>query len=161
MILDARYRLIVHHLDEVLGGEELKVVLQERPLRIYWGTAITGKPHLGYFVPLYKIADFLRAGCHVTVLLADLHGFLDNLKSSWELLESRCRWYELVIQAMLERIGVDATRKIKCGKFTGSTRSRRPQFGDVYCPAALDKQVVGVQRDDHRLSTSESPRAQC
>lgn len=50
---------------EVLGEEKLKQVLQERELRVYWGTATTGKPHVAYFVPMSKIADFLKAGCEV------------------------------------------------------------------------------------------------
>lgn len=51
---------------EVLGEEKLKAILAERNLRIYWGTATTGKPHVGYFVPMSKIADFLKAGCEVS-----------------------------------------------------------------------------------------------
>lgn len=43
----------------------MKQVLQERELKVYWGTATTGKPHVAYFVPMSKIADFLRAGCEV------------------------------------------------------------------------------------------------
>lgn len=40
-------------------------ILKERELKIYWGTATTGKPHVAYFVPMSKIADFLKAGCEV------------------------------------------------------------------------------------------------
>lgn len=40
-------------------------VLKERDVKVYWGTATTGKPHVAYFVPMSKIADFLRAGCEV------------------------------------------------------------------------------------------------
>lgn len=50
---------------EVLGEEKLKQILQERELKLYWGTATTGKPHVAYFVPMSKIADFLKAGCEV------------------------------------------------------------------------------------------------
>jgi len=68
--------------DYVIDEEWCLKILEKRNLRIYWGTATTGAPHLGYFVPIYKIADFLQAGCHVTILFADLHGFLDNQKST-------------------------------------------------------------------------------
>ena len=34
----------------------------------------------------------------VTVLLADLHAYLDNLKAPWELLEYRVKYYEEVIK---------------------------------------------------------------
>ena len=30
-------------------------------------------------VPAVKIAQFLAAGCSVTILVADIHAFLDNL----------------------------------------------------------------------------------
>jgi len=50
---------------EVIGEEKLRAILRERDLRIYWGTATTGKPHVAYFVPMSKIADFLKAGCEV------------------------------------------------------------------------------------------------
>ncbi|XP_009955265.1 PREDICTED: tyrosine--tRNA ligase, cytoplasmic, partial [Leptosomus discolor] len=91
---------------EVLGEDKLMAILKERELKIYWGTATTGKPHVAYFVPMSKIADFLKAGCEVTILFADLHAYLDNMKAPWELLELRTRYYENVIKAMLESIGV-------------------------------------------------------
>jgi tyrosyl-tRNA synthetase len=40
------------------------------------------------------------------VLLADLHGYLDNLKAPWELLNHRVKYYEFIIKSMLESIGV-------------------------------------------------------
>lgn len=50
---------------EVLGEDKLSAILKEREVKIYWGTATTGKPHVAYFVPMSKIADFLKAGCEV------------------------------------------------------------------------------------------------
>ncbi|KYO25823.1 tyrosine--tRNA ligase, cytoplasmic isoform A [Alligator mississippiensis] len=101
-----KLRLVTRNLQEVLGEDKLSALLRERELRIYWGTATTGKPHVAYFVPMSKIADFLKAGCEVTILFADLHAYLDNMKAPWELLELRTRYYEAVIKAMLESIGV-------------------------------------------------------
>ncbi|KAJ3124739.1 hypothetical protein HK098_000885 [Nowakowskiella sp. JEL0407] len=103
---EQKFDLITRNLQEVLQPDIIKGVLAERDLKLYWGTAPTGKPHIGYFVPMTKIADFLKAGCEVTVLLADLHAFLDNMKSNWELLKYRTRYYERVIKAMLQSIGV-------------------------------------------------------
>ena len=60
-----KYKLITQNLEEVLGDERLRRILEERDLRLYWGTATTGRPHIGYFVPMIKIADFLHAGCEV------------------------------------------------------------------------------------------------
>jgi len=57
------------------GAEEIKEILKTRDLKvnytesvqlkIYWGTSPTGRPHIGYFVPMSKIGDFLIAGCEV------------------------------------------------------------------------------------------------
>lgn len=98
--------LITRNLQETLGDEKLNAILKERDLKIYWGTATTGKPHVAYFVPMSKIADFLKAGCEVTILFADLHAYLDNMKAPWSLLELRTKYYEAVIKAMLTSIGV-------------------------------------------------------
>ncbi|KAH9385408.1 tyrosyl-tRNA synthetase [Nematocida major] len=105
LALEQKHRLITRGLEEILGKEKLLQVLKERDLRVYWGTAPTGKPHIGYFIPIAKIADFLRAGCEVTVLIADLHAALDNLKAPLELIEKRSAYYEVVIKAMLVSAG--------------------------------------------------------
>ncbi|KAF2859519.1 tyrosine tRNA ligase [Piedraia hortae CBS 480.64] len=110
--------LITKNLQEVLNPEIIQAVLEEnqRPVKIYWGTATTGKPHCGYLVPTLKIAEFLAAGCEVTVLIADVHGFLDNLKAPIELVEQRSKYYTYVITALLKAIGVDISRlKFKTG----------------------------------------------
>lgn len=101
-----KLHLITRNLQEVLREEKLKEILKERELKIYWGTATTGKPHVAYFVPMSKIADFLKAGCEVTILFADLLAYLDNMKAPWELLELRTSYYENVIKTRLESIGV-------------------------------------------------------
>lgn len=63
---EQKKELIVRNLQEHLGDDKLTAILKERDLKIYWGTATTGKPHVAYFVPMSKIADFLRAGCEVS-----------------------------------------------------------------------------------------------
>ncbi|KAG8895525.1 Tyrosine--tRNA ligase cytoplasmic, partial [Tulasnella sp. 403] len=86
---DQKYDFLTRRLQEVLGADILKKVLEERDPKGYWGSATTGRPHIGYFVPLTKIADFLHAGAEMTILLADIHAFLDNLKAPLELVKLR------------------------------------------------------------------------
>eukprot|EP00004_Rigifila_ramosa_P024928 TRINITY_DN732_c0_g1_i2.p1 TRINITY_DN732_c0_g1~~TRINITY_DN732_c0_g1_i2.p1 ORF type:complete len:567 (+),score=140.90 TRINITY_DN732_c0_g1_i2:44-1702(+) len=119
LTLEQKVQLISRNLQEVIGEDRMLKVLEERDLQIYWGTATTGRPHVAYFVPMSKIADFLRAGCKVTILFADLHAYLDNMKSSWELLKHRVAYYEAIIKAMLESIGVplDKLRFIRGTEF--------------------------------------------
>ncbi|XP_014205288.1 tyrosine--tRNA ligase, cytoplasmic [Copidosoma floridanum] len=127
---EEKYSLITKDLAEWLGDEKLKAILKERDLKIYWGTATTGKPHIGYFVPMIKIADFLRAGAEVTILFADLHAYLDNMKAPWELLELRTQYYEAIIKSMLKSIDVPLD-KLKFVKGTDYQLSKEYTL-DVY-----------------------------
>ncbi|CAN6628098.1 tyrosine--tRNA ligase, cytoplasmic [Trichomonascus vanleenenianus] len=116
---EQKYELISQNLQEVLNKDIIMNVLEKekRPVKIYWGTAPTGRPHCGYFVPMTKIAHFLRAGCEVTILLADLHAFLDNMKAPLEVVEYRVQFYEKVIKTMLREMGTPIERlKFVVGK---------------------------------------------
>lgn len=110
-----KYNLITKNLKEIDGDEKLKNILKNRNLKIYWGTAPTGKIHIGYFVPMLKLVDFLNADCELTILIADLHAFLDNLKTSQELCKLRTKYYTEMIKAMLLSLGVsdEKIQKIK------------------------------------------------
>lgn len=105
----AAIALIKSNLAEVLNPELIDDVIltQKRPLKVYWGTATTGRPHCAYFVPIIKIAELLAAGCHVKILLADIHGYLDNMKAPLELVEYRAAYYSRLIKALLRAVGVD------------------------------------------------------
>lgn len=72
---------------------------------MYLGTAITGAPHIGYFIWVLKMADFLKAGFKATVLLSDITGALDN--TPWGILDKRYDYYAKIIPLMFKSIGVD------------------------------------------------------
>jgi len=127
--------LITRNLQETLGEDRIDEVLKTRDLKIYWGTATTGKPHVAYFVPMSKLADFLNAGCEVTVLFADLHAYLDNMKAPWDLLKLRTEYYEHAIKAMLESLGVPL-EKLKFVRGTEFELSKEYTL-DVYKLASL------------------------
>lgn len=114
-----KYDLISQNLQEVLNKDIIMNVLENenRPLKIYWGTAPTGRPHCGYFVPMTKIAHFLSAGCEVTVLLADLHAFLDNMKAPLEVVGHRVKYYKIMVEAILTGMGAPVDKlKFVIGK---------------------------------------------
>ena len=104
--INERFELIKRNTEEIIGEEELKKLLKEKKKPVvYWGTAPTGKPHVGYFLPALKIADLLKAGFHVKILLADLHAALDN--TPWPILEKRYDYYAKIIPWMIKSIGAD------------------------------------------------------
>ncbi|KAG1880744.1 hypothetical protein F4604DRAFT_1678906 [Suillus subluteus] len=111
--VEAKYDLITRRLQEVLGGDSIKAILAEgRPPKAYWGTAPTGRPHIGYFVALTKIADFLRAGVEVKILLADVHAFLDNLKAPLELVAHRTKYYKFLLRTVFTSLGIPTSKLI-------------------------------------------------
>ncbi|EAW12526.1 tyrosyl-tRNA synthetase [Aspergillus clavatus NRRL 1] len=123
--------LINENLAEVLNPEIIeKIIAEGRSPRIYWGTATTGRPHAGYFVPAIKIAQFLAAGCDMVILLADIHGFLDNLKAPIELVQHRVDFYRNAIISILRSVGV-STEKLTF--VLGSSYQKSPDYVmDVY-----------------------------
>jgi tyrosyl-tRNA synthetase len=101
---EERLKLIKRNTSEILTEEELINILNtKKEPSIYLGTATTGRPHIGYFLWAQKLADFSRAGFKVKVLIADIHGALDN--TPWELLNKRYEYYNIVIPAMIESLG--------------------------------------------------------
>ena len=102
---NSKFNLITQGLDEITGEKDLINIIQERNLKIYWGTAPTGRPHIGYLKPLLKICHFLHADCEVTILFADLHAYLDSMKSNWDQLKFRTLYYEELIKKTLTILG--------------------------------------------------------
>src|SRR3989344_8632022 len=101
-----RFELVKRNTQEIVAEKELLDLLRkEKNPHVYLGTAITGRPHIAYFLWVLKLSYFLRAGFKVTLLLADLHGALDN--TPWDILEKRYKYYSKVIPLMFETIGVN------------------------------------------------------
>lgn len=72
--------LITRNLDEVLVREDLQRLIDSgTPLRHYIGFEISGKVHLGTgLVCMGKVKDFVDAGVHCTIFLADWHSWIND-----------------------------------------------------------------------------------
>ncbi len=127
---EEKYNLITRNLQEVLGKTELKKILEVRDVNVYWGTAPTKLIHIGYLFQALKIKDLVNAGCNVTILIADLHAVLDNLKSTMETVAFRAEYYKKIMIAILGRLGVNLNKV----KFVlGSSFQTSPEYTlDMY-----------------------------
>lgn len=154
--MEDKFDLITKNLQEVVGEDDLKKILTKRDLKVYWGTAPTGNPHLGYFVPMYKIAELLKAGCEVTILFADIHAYLDNMKSSWEHLEAKTKYYEFLIKEMLKTVEVplDKLRFVKGSDFQLSKKYTL----DMYKLTAMITSKGAQHAGADVVKQSESPK---
>ncbi len=110
MDLEEKFLLIKRNIQEIITEGELISLLKKKNPHVYLGTAITGKPHIAYFLWVLKLSDFLKAGFKVTVLLADLHGALDN--TPWDVLDKRYKYYRTIILLMFKAVNVDI-KKLK------------------------------------------------
>ncbi len=77
---DERLALITRHMDEVIGAEEIKTLLEQGiPLRHYIGFEISGRLHLGTgMMCLQKVCDLQKAGVRPTIYLADWHTWIND-----------------------------------------------------------------------------------
>jgi tyrosyl-tRNA synthetase len=103
-----RDELVTRNIEECLNWEPVvDKMVDKEPLKAYWGTAPTGEPHLAYYFPLLKIRDMMQADINVTILLADVHSYMDQGTSKIVGVEQRTQWYEHILKRMLAEIGVD------------------------------------------------------
>jgi tyrosyl-tRNA synthetase len=89
-----KFDLIARNTQEIITEGELKQILKKKNPVAYWGTAPTGEVHTGYLIAVQKILDFVDAGFKFKVLIADVHAYLDDIKSPWELMEARAKYYK-------------------------------------------------------------------
>jgi len=77
------YERVIRNTVEVVTDDDLRALLAQPAKRVYAGYEPSGEIHLGHLVTINKLVDMQAAGFEVTVLLADLHAFL-NRKGSME-----------------------------------------------------------------------------
>lgn len=79
-----KLELVSRNVEEVVTPEELNALMETNPHpKIYVGYEPSGNIHLGHMITANKLIDCQRAGFSVTVLLADLHAYL-NRKGTME-----------------------------------------------------------------------------
>ncbi len=103
--------LVCEHTEEVVSTAELEELFSAKKApHAYMGFAPTGRMHVGHMIPIRKIADFLKAGCKFTFLIADLHAYLDDNKSPWELLDARFEAYKQMATGVLKAFNAPLER---------------------------------------------------
>ncbi len=84
MDINEKLRLVMRNAEEIVTEEELRTLLEtsDRP-SAYVGYEPSGEIHLGHMMTVQKLMDLQQAGFRITVLLADIHAYL-NEKGSFE-----------------------------------------------------------------------------
>ncbi|MEM2115752.1 MAG: tyrosine--tRNA ligase [Candidatus Woesearchaeota archaeon] len=154
MNIEKRYELIERNTQEILEPDLLREILQkkDKPV-VYLGTSVTGKPHIGYFMWVNKMIDFLDAGFHVKILLADLHGALDN--TPWDLLEKRYQYYEIVIKGLFKTLGYERDIEFVKGS---SFQLTKEYIYDVYRFSTIASVHDALKATSEIVKQSENPK---
>jgi tyrosyl-tRNA synthetase len=77
------YERVTRNTVEVVTEDDLRTLLAQPQKKVYAGYEPSGEIHLGHLVTINKLVDLQTAGFEVTILLADLHAFL-NRKGTME-----------------------------------------------------------------------------
>jgi tyrosyl-tRNA synthetase len=140
---------ITEDIDEIIGEEYIKEILERRNLKIYWGTTPSSLLHIFHIIPLLQIKKFIKCGCEVKILLADIHAYLDLVNKSYdnnndsnesikfEILAHRRDIHENLIKYLIRYLEIDS-HNIKFVQGT-SYQTREEYTLDMYKFNALCK----------------------
>ncbi|HII80741.1 MAG TPA: tyrosine--tRNA ligase [Methanosarcina sp.] len=74
-----RLELIKRNVQEIVTEEELEGLLNKKEApRAYVGYEPSGKIHMGHVLTVNKLMDLQKAGFKITVLLADVHAYMNK-----------------------------------------------------------------------------------
>ncbi|KAK4219483.1 tyrosine tRNA ligase [Rhypophila decipiens] len=123
-----------------------------RTLRTLWATSPTGRPHVGYFIPLLKMVEFLAADVEVVIYLLDVYSFLDNVKYPMEQVLHRMEYYKYTVHAMFEMLlGRPISSNIDLHVGKKDTRSYATSAGVKFFQESTLHFMDGFIKDQWRL----------
>jgi tyrosyl-tRNA synthetase len=97
MDVDERLAFIMREpTEEVVTADELHALIETKThLKHYIGLEISGILHIGSLVMTgFKINDFMKAGIHTTVFLADWHTYInDKMGGDWDRIKKVSQYY--------------------------------------------------------------------
>lgn len=101
---------ITEEIDEIIGISHIKEILNERDLKIYWGTTPGRLPNILYLIPLMTLYHFIDCKCEIKILLADIHAYLDSIKSDFDVLKARTNIHEKIIKMLLSKMNIESSQ---------------------------------------------------
>ncbi len=88
MDIEEKIALVKRNVEEVVTDEELRELFEKNPHpKAYVGYEPSGKVHMGHVMTVNKLLDLQKAGCEITVLLANVHAYLNRKGTPEEILK--------------------------------------------------------------------------
>lgn len=115
ILLFYRNDIKLDNLEDKLRNDKLSIEPIEGK-KICWTVVPTEKPTIDFLSNMLKVSEYLKAGAEVTIILADILAYLDNIKTPWNLLKPRAEYYQAVLETILksfENVPLDKLKFIK------------------------------------------------
>jgi tyrosyl-tRNA synthetase len=147
-----RLELVTRNVEEVVTPDELKALLENNPHpKVYVGYEPSGNIHLGHMITANKLIDCQQAGFEVTVLLADLHAYL-NRKGTLEEIAKIAEYNKRCFIAL--GLSPENTRFV-----LGSSYQLSPEYETSVLKMACDTTLNRARRSMDEVSRdAEDPR---
>ncbi|CAJ37504.1 tyrosine--tRNA ligase [Methanocella arvoryzae] len=144
--------LVTRNVEEVVTIDELKSLMDANPHpKVYVGYEPSGNIHLGHMITVNKLIDCQNAGFEVTVLLADLHAYL-NRKGTMEEIAKIAEYNKRCFIAM--GLSEDRTRFV-----LGTSYQLSPKYETDVLRLACDTTLNRARRSMDEVSRdAEDPR---
>ena len=80
MSIEDNIKLLKNNVEEIITENDLINLLEKKnyPLKAYVGYEPSGKIHLGHLMTVNKLLELQKIGFEITVLLADIHAYLNK-----------------------------------------------------------------------------------
>ena len=85
--------MITRDLREIIVKERIIETLKRTQSECILKTAPTDRIHIGYLKPILKIIESLKSERRVIILIANLHAVLDSMKSTFEIVKLRSKYW--------------------------------------------------------------------
>lgn len=82
------------------------------PKRTLWGVAPTGNIHIGYLPYVGILTQLKKFGTEVICLNANYHSYLDSIKTEWDAITDRTKYYNLFFEAFDLDTNVIESKKV-------------------------------------------------
>lgn len=77
-------------------------------INVLWGVQPRDIPSLEFLIPIFQIIKFIKNGCRITILLADVHELLDSPHLTMDIITNRNKTYIELISLLVELFDINS-----------------------------------------------------
>ena len=145
---------------ELFNNNQLNNYLH-KPLNVLWGVQPRNIPSLEFLIPILQIIKFIKNGCRITILLADVHELLDSPYLTMDIIDRRNKTYIELISLLVELFDINSNY---ITYVYGSTFQTSPNYTmDIYKISSMTtiQETYNARELNDNLSESSTNISSC